>query len=131
MNKVKQVFISQPMRGKTPEEIKTERERAIAALTEEFAKTGEQFEVIDSYQKDFKPEAAAGSNAYRIEFLAKSIQMLAKADVLLSIGDWTKFSGCVIETAVAVNYGIEHIVFYPAKLEWNQVTKGVLPENPK
>lgn len=40
------IFISQPMQGKTNEEIKTERERLIAKARERY---GEDIEVIDSF----------------------------------------------------------------------------------
>ena len=43
---MKKLFISQPMRGKTDEEIKAERAKAVEAASE---LVGEPVEVIDSF----------------------------------------------------------------------------------
>ena len=48
---MKKLFISQPMRGKTDEEILLERKRAIEAAK---TKIGEDVEVIDSFFKPFR-----------------------------------------------------------------------------
>ncbi len=46
---MKKLFISQPMRGKSNEEIIAEREKAVKAAAE---KLGEPVEAIDSFFKD-------------------------------------------------------------------------------
>lgn len=46
---MKKLFISQPMRGKSNEEIIVEREKAVKSAAE---KLGEPVEVIDSFFKD-------------------------------------------------------------------------------
>lgn len=45
---MKKLFISQPMKGKTDEEILKEREKAIASAKRNFAEN-EEIEVIDSF----------------------------------------------------------------------------------
>ena len=44
---MKRIFISQPMKDKTDEQILKERERAVSAVKEKF--NGEDVEVIDSF----------------------------------------------------------------------------------
>ena len=51
------VFISQPMNGKTPEEILEVRNQAIRYVMEKY---GNEAEIIDSYFKDFE------ENKYKI-----------------------------------------------------------------
>ena len=69
---MKRLFISQPMRDKTNEEIETERNRVIEAAREF---VGEEIEVIDSFFKD------APHDAKPLWFLGKSLELLSKADV--------------------------------------------------
>lgn len=52
---MKKLFISQPMRGKSNEEIIAEREKAVKAAAE---KLGEPVEVIDSFFKNAPVTAA-------------------------------------------------------------------------
>lgn len=92
------VFISQPMNGKTNEEIQQERERAIADLE---ARRGDKLEVIDSFFED------APHDATPLWCLGKSIQLLGEADLVVLVGDWQKYRGCKIEYAVAKAYGIQ------------------------
>ena len=66
------VFISQPMRDKTDEQIKSEREKAIKAIRE---KHNEEVEIIDSFFEN------APHNAKPLWFLGKSIELLADADI--------------------------------------------------
>ena len=97
------VFISQPMRGKTSEEILNERNRAIDALKDYDC----DLEIIDSYFKDYNPE----NGCIPLKYLAKSIELLADADVLLCVGDWESARGCKIEYECAKQYGIKIIYF--------------------
>lgn len=62
---MKKLFISQPMNGKTNEEIETVREKAIASATDML---GEPVEVIDSFFKD------APHDAKPLCFWGKSIE---------------------------------------------------------
>ena len=69
---MKKLFISQPMRGKTDEEILREREKAIASAEKHL---GEKVDVIDSFFKDAPAEAKP------LWFLGKSLELLSTADV--------------------------------------------------
>lgn len=66
------VFISQPMNGKTDEEILKERNQLIDCAKEHY---GENIEVIDSFFK------GAPHNANPLWFLGESIKKLSEADV--------------------------------------------------
>ena len=95
---MKNVFISQPMRGKTGEEIRAEREKAIEAVK---AFVDDEVEVLDSYFDDF--------DGNPLEYLAKSIELLAKADVAYFAKGWKDARGCRIEHICAVEYAIDRI----------------------
>lgn len=98
---MKKLFISQPMRDKTNEEILEERERAIASATEFL---GEEVEVIDSFFKDAPHEAKP------LWFLAKSLELLSTADVAVFVHGWNDYRGCRIEYECCEAYGIPIIL---------------------
>lgn len=97
---MKKLFISQPMNGKTDEEILTERNFVIERAKE---KVNDEVEVIDTFYDDFGP------NAKPLEYLAKSIGDLAKADIAYFVKGWNNARGCKIEYECATQYGIECI----------------------
>lgn len=101
---MKKLFISQPMRGKTDEEILAVREKAIASA-ERFL--GEKVEVIDSFFQNM-PEVKNKP----LVCLGKSLQLMADADVVYFAKDWEKYRGCRIENICAVEYGIDVIEDY-------------------
>lgn len=86
------VFISQPMGGKTNLEIKKERRE----LVKELNKQG--LEVLNTILD-------LGDNATSLQYLAKSIEIMDSADIVLFMPDWEKARGCVIEHEVALRYG--------------------------
>lgn len=94
------VFISQPMRGKTNEEIEAVREQAIKVVK---AAIDDEVQVIDSFFKD------APVQVKPLWYLAKSIELLACADVAVFAPGWESARGCKIENECAVNYGIKAI----------------------
>lgn len=95
------LFISQPMRDKTNEEIKTEREKIIKEVTKVFG----DVEVIDSFFVN------APYNAKPLWFLGKSLELLSKADIAYFAKDWDKYRGCRIEHICAIEYGIKVMEF--------------------
>lgn len=100
---MKKLFISQPMRDKTDEEILKERERAIESAKKHL---GEDVEVIDSFFKE------APHDATPLWYLAKSLELLATADVAYFCKDWDRYRGCKIENTCAIEYGIDVIEDY-------------------
>ena len=98
---MKKLFISQPMKGKTNEEIKAEREKVIASVKEAL---GEDVEVIDSFFEN------APHDAKPLWFLGKSLQLLSTADIAYFAKGWEDARGCKIEHQCAVEYSIPSII---------------------
>jgi hypothetical protein len=99
---MKKLFISQPMRGKTDEEILAVREQAIASAEREL---GEKVEVIDSFFQN----SPNGMNT-SLWCLGRSLELMADADVVYFAKDWEKYRGCRIENECAIEYGIELVI---------------------
>ena len=89
-------MISQPMRGKTKEQIQSER----AALVEEL--TGQGYEVVDTVLPDFKNEGNIP-----VKYLAKSLEFIADVDGVYFMDGWQDARGCRIEHQVCVDYGVK------------------------
>ena len=98
---MKKLFISQPMKGKTNEEILAVRTKAIESAEREL---GEKVEVIDSFFQD------APVDANPLWFLGKSLELLSTADVAYFAKGWEKARGCKIENTCAIEYGIELVI---------------------
>lgn len=97
---MKKLFISQPMRGKTDEEILAERKKAIESAERNL---GEPVEVIDSFFQN------APADARPLWFLGKSLELLSTADIAYFAKGWEDARGCRIENQCAIEYGIEVI----------------------
>ena len=97
---MKKLFISQPMRGKSDEDILAERQKAIEMAEKVI---GEPIEVIDSFFEK------APVNAKPLWFLGKSLELLADADVAYFAPGWEDARGCKIEHTCAVEYDINRI----------------------
>jgi hypothetical protein len=95
---MKKIFISQPMRGKTDEEIKLERNAVIDLAKSQFG----DIEVLDTFFQDF--------DGRPLEFIAKSIEMLSQADVAIFAPNWEDARGCRIERQCCDEYGVPTIV---------------------
>ena len=93
------IMISQPMRGKTNEQIREERAELVSRLQEEGN------EVIDTVF-----ENAPADEDVAIYCLSQSIRYIGKVDALYFMKGWEKARGCKIEHQVAVEYGKQ--VFY-------------------
>ncbi len=94
---MKRLFISQPMRGKSDEQILKERQEAIEKAKEFF---GEDVEVIDSFFQN------APADARPLWFLGKSLELLSTADIAYFAKGWQEARGCKIENECAIAYGI-------------------------
>lgn len=91
------VMISQPMNGKTTEQIKNER----AEIIDKFNKL--HIDVIDTV---FNFEAPIESNA-PVYYLAESIKEMSKVDAVYFMENWQLARGCKIERKIAEEYGIK------------------------
>ena len=95
---MKKIMISQPMKGKTNEEIRKEREHLVTNIES----NGDI--VLDTIFNE-----APKNVDEAIWFLSKSIEYLAQADVIFFMKGWEKARGCKIEHQVAVEYDKEII----------------------
>lgn len=91
------VFISQPMRNRSEEDIMAERKVIIEKLN------NMHIDVIDTI---FTEEAPEDYNA-GVYYLGKSILKMAEADAIFMCEGWIKTRGCRIEDAIAREYGIK------------------------
>lgn len=94
------IMISQPMRGKTNEQIRKEREQLVKKLK------SKGHEVIDTIINEESPKDIDEA----IYYLSKSIEFIGKVDAVYFMKGWEKARGCKIEHEVAVEYGKQ--VFY-------------------
>lgn len=94
------VFISQPMRGQTEEAILKARSEAVKKVKSMY---GEDVEILNSFFDDFNTSNVKNS---AIAYLAKSIAVLAEADVAYFCKNWARARGCRIEFDVARAYKI-------------------------
>lgn len=97
---MKKLFISQPMRGKTNEEILEVREKAIKHAEKLME---EPVEVIDSFFENAPVEANP------LWYLSESLKLLSIADVVYFAKGWSDARGCKIEHTCAAEYGIKMI----------------------
>jgi len=107
METVKKAMLSQPMAGKTNEEIVATREKAIAALKER------GFEIVNTlftdewYTKDKMAER--GVVQIPLCFLAKSLDNMSRCHAAYFCKGWENARGCRIEHEAAKAYGLEII----------------------
>lgn len=95
------VFISQPMGGKTEEEIYHERERAMVKLMSLYP--DREIEIMDTYIQEDPDEDVIHDGVW---YLGASILSLSYADVVYFIKGWDDARGYILEHDVAVAYGI-------------------------
>lgn len=89
-------FISQPMNGKTDEEIKAKRKEVETAILEQEPGA----EILDSYFE------SAPHDAKPLWFLGKSLEILSNADIAYFCEGWENARGCKLENECALAYGI-------------------------
>jgi hypothetical protein len=98
---MKKLFISQPMRNKTTEEILAVREKAIKSAEREL---GEEVEVIDSFFTNMP------DGTHPLYCLGKSLELLSTADVVYFAKGWEEARGCKIENVCAIEYGLPLVI---------------------
>ena len=101
---MKRLFISQPMRGKTDEQILIERE---IAISEAQRILGEEVTIINSF---FQGVCFEGN--LPLYLLGKSLELLATADAIYCAAGYEKARGCRVEKLCALEYGIPVIEEY-------------------
>ena len=101
---MRKAMLSQPMAGKTQEEIVATRERAVAALK------ARGFEVINTLFTDewYSKEKMEERGVVQIPlcFLAKSLENMSLCHAAYFCKGWEQARGCKIEHDAAVAYGL-------------------------
>ena len=90
------IMISQPMKGKTKEQINAERESVVKQLE------SEGHEVLDTVFAD-SPEEAQNKPVW---YLSKAIEAMSTIDAMYFMPGWEEARGCKIEHQIAEAYGI-------------------------
>lgn len=100
-------MLSQPMAGKTDEEIIATREKAIKALE------NRGYEIVNTLFTDewYKPESMEKRGVVQIPlcFLAKSLESMSLCHAAYFCKGWESARGCRIEHEAAKAYGLEII----------------------
>lgn len=97
---MKKIFISQPMRDKTNEQIKSIREAVVKYVSNKYE---DDVEIIDSFFEN------APHDAKPLWFLGKSFELLSTADLAVFVDNWNEYRGCVMENEACKKYDIEFI----------------------
>lgn len=104
---MKKAMLSQPMAGKTDEEIIATRERAINALSEN------GYEIVNTLFTDewYNKEQMEARGVVQIPlcFLAKSLENMSLCHAAYFCKGWENARGCRLEHEAAKAYGLEII----------------------
>lgn len=95
------VFISQPMTGRTDEEITLERIKAISAVAKRYPRC--YVMEIASFNK------GALNKSDPITELGRCVSLMADAEVVVFCDGWKDSRGCNVEHEVAMQYSIPQI----------------------
>lgn len=119
----KNIFISQPMSGKSEEEILATRQKEIEKIHQLFDADGVEINIIASYiddatRKHFKEHVSDDIN-WDIFWLSQSLERLAMADMIWLCEGWEYSKGCNVELECAIQYGL--VIVYPEYItEWSE-----------
>ena len=107
----KNIFISQPMSGKSEEEILATRQKEIEKIHQFFDADGVEINIIASYiddatRKHFKEHVSDDIN-WDIFWLSQSLERLAMADTIWLCDGWGHSKGCNVELECATQYGLD------------------------
>lgn len=102
---MKKAMISQPMGGKTEDEIVATREKAISALEEKGYKVVNTLFTDEWYSKEKMEER--GVVQIPLCFLAKSLENMSLCHTAYFCKGWENARGCRIEHEAAKAYGLE------------------------
>ncbi len=106
-NMEKKAMLSQPMAGKTDEEIIATREKAIAELESRGYTIVNTLFTDEWYSRDKMTER--GVVQIPLCFLAKSLENMSLCHAAYFCKGWEKTRGCKIEHDAAIAYGLEVI----------------------
>lgn len=97
-------MISQPMNGRTDEEILKERKEAMDYLI------AEGYSVINTFFNDMPSDEELRKDydvkQFPVFYLAMSIGSMAECDAVYFVKGWDQARGCKIEHEIALQYGL-------------------------
>lgn len=104
---MKKAMLSQPMAGKTDDEISLTREKAIKTLEPQ------GYEIVNTLFRDewYSHEKMTERGVVQIPlcFLAKSLEKMSLCQAVYFCKGWDKTRGCKLEHEAAKAYGLEII----------------------
>ena len=95
IEKTVKVFVSQPMRGKTNEEIMKERERVKDVVKRLYPLHIVKVEILDSFIKN--------SNS-SLETFIRGLNKMYEADLVYFVKGFKEYKGCKLEFEIATQY---------------------------
>lgn len=110
------VFISQPMKDRTFDEIEIERNVMIHVIGCVYP--DEEIEVVDSMFSD--EDVPEGETVGALWFLGESIKAMDKADLVVMAVNWQHARGCQIEHEIAVDYDKRVIPYWTIERKYRE-----------
>lgn len=102
------VFISQPMTGRSLDEVKKERENVITIMHRfdtVLRTVGDSVDVVDSFD-----EKAFIEHRNPLECMSECIRIMSTCNVVVFVPGWEKHRGCRIEHQCPTEYRISTIM---------------------
>lgn len=99
------VYISQPMSGKSEEEIIAVREKIFG----DYQADHPEATLLGSYMNEVELNRMPVYKNQPVALLGEAMQVMADADVVLFAPGWEKHRGCRIEDRVATYYDIKKV----------------------
>lgn len=111
------IFIAQPMTGLHNESIENVRNKVIKLCQLEY---GKNITILDQFHlPDDIPDDYEISIEKQLYLLGRSIQILAKADVVLMPMSFKISNGCIIEHEICTTYGIPMRYYYEYSTDYS------------
>lgn len=100
------VFISQPMKGLSKDEIVANRQKAIEVIKNNLGEVLIINSVLNRDELAKNGDFALSKNS-RVYFLGESLKLLSQADCVVFMDGYKEMNGCLSEEFVARQYGIQ------------------------
>ena len=96
-------MISQPMNGRTDEEILADRKKAMDVLI------ANGYSVINTFFSDYQDNDLKENGIKQIPvfYLAASIAAMSECDAVYFVNGWDQARGCQVEHDIATRYGLQ------------------------
>lgn len=105
----KKLFISQPMEGKTKQDIRDVQRRIIDRYARKVGVLSEDVRVVN-YFPEYEDELKKSVAPEKIPacFIVKSLETMIDADAVVFANGWKSARGCIVERKFAEEYGIPY-----------------------